>query len=165
MGERDGAQGADVFALARMRRTGLVAAYLTAMAPREKQTAERAARLMSNDEIAAAILARQQGRLPVRWRCDIPRAEGQWIVGPDGPLASLPGSASWEDGLLELDHAAFRLLEHLGTISDRDGRITWDGSGIPVLHAGGAGYVLSPADDGETPVGRVTGAAGGQPRP
>ena len=98
----------------------------------------------------------------MRWACDMPRAEGQWIAGPSGPLASLPGSASWKDEVLTLDHGAFRALEHLGTISSDDGRITWNGSGVPVLHAGGGTYELVPVEDGEALTGHTRhGGAGG----
>lgn len=74
---------------------------------------------------------------PVAWWCEIPRAEGKWLAGPDGPL---PGGATWAVGILTLTHEAFRLLEHRGHIGGEDGRITWNGSGVPVLHAGGAVY-------------------------
>lgn len=97
----------------------------------------------------------------MRWACEIPRAEGQWLAGPAGPLASLPGSATWAAGVLVLDHEAFRHLEHLGTISADDGRVTWPGSGVPVIHAGGAAYPLEPVGD-ESPLRQgVPGATGG----
>jgi hypothetical protein len=75
---------------------------------------------------------------PVKWLCEIPRAEGKWLLSADGPLAQ--EGATWAVGVLTLTHEAFRLLEHRGTIGDDDGRITWNGSGVPVLHAGGAAY-------------------------
>jgi hypothetical protein len=74
---------------------------------------------------------------PVKWSCEIPRAEGKWLAGPDGPLS---GGATWAAGVLTLTHEAFRLLEHRGTISGDDGRITRNGAGVPLLHAGGAAY-------------------------
>ena len=80
---------------------------------------------------------------PVKWWCEIPRAEGRWLAGPDGPLAPEPGGATWAAGILTLTHEAFRHLEHLGTISGEDGRITWNGSGVPVLHAGGCAYEMA----------------------
>lgn len=96
------------------------------------------------------------------WQCEIPRAEGQFIAGPWGPLASLPGSACWERGVLWLEEAAFGHLVFLGTLSgDRDGRITReDDHGTTfALHAGGAAYLVTrTGEDGE-----LQPRPGGQP--
>lgn len=83
----------------------------------------------------------------MRWAAEIPRAEGKWVAGPDGPLASLPGTATWACGVLVLDHEAFRHLEHRGTLGGEDGSITWAGTGVPVIHAGGVAYRLAPVDE------------------
>ena len=100
---------------------------------------------------------------PVTWWCEMPRAEGKWLTGPDGPLASGPGGATWAAGVLTLTAAAFAHLEHLGTIGDGDGRITREGE-IPVLHAGGGRYELVLARGRTHAGGTRHGGAGGPAR-
>ena len=97
---------------------------------------------------------------PVKWWAEMPRAEGKWLAGPDGPLATLPESATWAAEILTLTHTAFRHLEHLGTIGGGDGRITWAGSGVPVVHVGGGAYELVSVDE-KALTERIADDAGG----
>ena len=84
------------------------------------------------------------------WRCELPRAEADWLAGEDGPLKRrhLPGTITRTPDGVELDDAAADALRHLGTLSsaaDSPGYATEEGGGLLVLRFGKDTYPVVPA--------------------